>query len=135
MMNRKYVPFRWVLAALAVMLLSHAGLAADSLQTEKPYVKSLPTDTRHYTLLAETEGFESGCVTRLPGTSGHEHSTKSWREMLIVLKGEGEVIIGGGEPLAIRAGSVAYIPPNTIHQIHCTSDVPLQYVYVAVKGR
>lgn len=132
-MSRKHIYLQWIILALAALMTCRAGFAADSLQAEKPFAKTLPTDTTHYTPLAEAEGFESGCVTRMPGTFGSEHSTKSWREMIVIFKGEGEVLIGGGEPLPIRVGSVAYIPPNTVHQIHCTGNEPMQYVYVAAK--
>ncbi|RPH95233.1 cupin domain-containing protein [candidate division KSB1 bacterium] len=132
-MYKRHILNRCICVAFAALIYSTAAFAADSLQTMKPFVKQLPPDSVHYTPLAEADGFESGCVSRQPGSFGSEHSTKSWCEMIVVLKGRGEVLIKGSDPLPIQVGSVAYIPPNTIHQVHCTSDEPMQYVYVAAK--
>jgi quercetin dioxygenase-like cupin family protein len=130
-MNTNHFPKIAALAAALLLILSTASFAADSLQTAQPFVKQLPADSIHYTPLAETEAFESGCVSLLPGNSGSEHSTQ---EMLIILKGQGEVIIVGGDTLQFHAGEVAYVPSNTKHQIRCTGDTALQYVYVAAKA-
>lgn len=99
-----------------------------------PFVKQLPPDSVHWIPLVEASTFESGCVAVQPGDSGSEHSSKSWQEMLVVLQGQGEVIIGGGtQKLPIQAGEAVYIPRQTIHQLHCTGDSALQYVYIAAK--
>jgi quercetin dioxygenase-like cupin family protein len=117
--------------AASLFILTAATFAEDA---TKPFVKQLPPDSIHYTPLAETETFESGCVSLLSGDKGSEHSTQSWQEMLIILKGQGEVIIVDGDTLQIHAGEIAYIPPQTTHNLRCTGDAPLQYVYVAVKA-
>jgi quercetin dioxygenase-like cupin family protein len=117
--------------AAFLFIFTAASFAEDA---AKPFVKQLPPDSIHYTPLAETETFESGCVSLQPDDKGSEHSSKSWQEMLIILKGQGEVIIVGGDTLHIHAGEVAYIPPQTTHNLRCTGDTPLQYVYVAAKA-
>jgi len=121
----------WVIPALLLCLLTI--LVAEALQKEQPFAKHLPPDSVHYMPLVEAETFESGCVALQPGDFGDEHSSKSWQEMLVVLGGQGEVIIGGEEKLPIQAGDAVYIPRQTIHQLHCTGETALQYVYVAAK--
>ncbi|MBU1921204.1 cupin domain-containing protein [bacterium] len=117
---------------LAILFL----LASCSEETGEPaesFVAQLPPDSIHWIPLVEADTFESGCVALQPGDSGSEHSSMSWQEMLVVLRGEGEIIIGGKEKLPIHAGEAVYIPRQTIHQLHCIGDSVLQYVYVAAK--
>jgi mannose-6-phosphate isomerase-like protein (cupin superfamily) len=133
-MNRNDRRHLWICTALAVFACAMVAAASDSLRTARPFVKHLPADTVHYLPLLEpplSRAFESGCVSHAPGKSGSEHSTKSYEEMLVVLRGRGEVVIAESEPLPVQAGDIAYIPPYTTHFVRNTGDVPLQYVYIA----
>jgi len=117
---------------LVIVCCAASGRADDSL-TVKPFVKTLPPDTVHYVPLLEppvSKALESGCVNRLPGTSGSEHTTGDYEEMLVILRGEGEVVVAGGEPMAVHAGEIAYIPPHTKHFVRNTGDEVLQYVFI-----
>jgi oxalate decarboxylase/phosphoglucose isomerase-like protein (cupin superfamily) len=132
--NRNLCQRLWVLAVFGVFACAMVVTASDSLQTARPFVKHLPADTVHYVPLLEppvSRALESGCVSHAPGKSGHEHSTQSYEEMLVVLRGQGKVVIAGRDSLTIQAGDIAYIPPHTTHLVRCTGDVPLQYVYIA----
>jgi len=51
-------------------------------------------------------------------------------EGYLILKGKGLLLLGEAKQ-PVAAGMVAYIPRNTQHQIECTSDEPLEYVYFA----
>jgi mannose-6-phosphate isomerase-like protein (cupin superfamily) len=43
----------------------------------------------------------------------HQHP---WEEIYVVLSGELEVVLGGGEPRTLKAGSVAHVPAGTTHR-------------------
>jgi oxalate decarboxylase/phosphoglucose isomerase-like protein (cupin superfamily) len=110
------------------------GGTADSTRAAQPFVKHLPTDTIHYGALVEppvSRTMESGCMALLPGDSAHEHSTRSYEEMLVILEGTGELAVKGQEPLPVAARDAVYIPPQTTHFIRNTGKTVLQYVFVA----
>jgi mannose-6-phosphate isomerase-like protein (cupin superfamily) len=80
-------------------------------------------------------GMKAGRVYLKPGDSCGQHSTKDREELLVFLSGSGRAIIEGSEPFDIGVGKVAYIPPQTNHNIENTGSEPLIYVYcVAVAG-
>jgi mannose-6-phosphate isomerase-like protein (cupin superfamily) len=100
----------------------------------------------------QTLGMRSGRVHLPPGQACGEHSTKSHEELLVFLAGQGELQIGAPDPEAGRAaalraegaprrhpvgvGKVAYIPPETLHDVSNTGSEPLIYVYcVAPAGQ
>jgi len=77
----------------------------------------------------QTHGMRSGRVYLEPGKACGQHSTKNHEELLVFLTGRGEVCIGDGKRLAVGAGKVAYIPPETLHDVHNTGTEPLAYIY------
>lgn len=77
-----------------------------------------------------TCGMRSGRVYLQPGESCGRHSTNDREEMLIFLSGKGLALIGEEEDsFEIGGGKVAYIPPQTIHNIKNTETEPLVYIY------
>jgi len=82
----------------------------------------------------ETVTMHSGLVSLDPGKSVGKHSTKKYEEVLIVLEGVGEMAIVGGPTLHLKAGSVAYCPPRTEHDVTCTGAGKLRYVYVVANA-
>jgi len=99
-----------------------------------------------------TLGMRAGRVHLPPGQACGQHSTKENEELLVFLAGQGELQIGGPDPKAERpaafgaegaprrlpvgVGKVAYIPPETLHDVSNTGSEPLVYVYcVAPAGR
>jgi len=76
----------------------------------------------------QTCGMRSGRVHLEPGQACGQHSTKNQEELLVFLAGTGELQIGGG-PHAVSAGKVAYIPPETLHDVRNTGPEPLIYIY------
>jgi quercetin dioxygenase-like cupin family protein len=103
----------------------------------RPCVVQLSDTTIHYqpilTGAPQTTSMESGLVILKPGASGTQHSTKDYEEAIIVISGEGELLIAGGPTLKLAAHSVAYCPTKTVHNIRNTGTTPLKYVYVAAK--
>lgn len=77
----------------------------------------------------QTHGMRSGRVHLEPGKACGQHSTKNHEELLVFLTGQGELLIGDTERLAVGAGKVAYIPPETLHDVQNTGSEPLAYIY------
>ncbi len=78
-----------------------------------------------------TCGMRSGRVYLQPGESCGRHSTNDREEMLIFLSGKGLALIGEEDSfeIGVGGGKVAYIPPQTIHNIKNTGTEPLVYIY------
>jgi mannose-6-phosphate isomerase-like protein (cupin superfamily) len=79
--------------------------------------------------------FYSGVVTVLPNSSGHVHSTEIYEEMIVVLEGEGQVRVTKQNNLDIKFGTIAFIPPNTEHQVFNTGKKNFKYIYIATKSK
>ncbi len=77
----------------------------------------------------QTLGMRSGRVHLEPGQACGQHSTKNHEELLVFLSGQGELLIGEGDRSAVGRGKVAYIPPETLHDVRNTSSEPLVYIY------
>jgi mannose-6-phosphate isomerase-like protein (cupin superfamily) len=77
----------------------------------------------------QTFGMRAGRVHLAPGQACGQHSTKSQEELLVFLAGHGELLIGGGTRQQVGVGKVAYIPPETLHDVSNTGSEPLVYVY------
>lgn len=101
--------------------------------TQKTLVIDLNQDPENQRLLAGkpgTYGMRSGKVYLAPGQACGQHSTKDREELLVLLSGQGEVLIGEeNEIFHIAQGKVCYIPPQTPHDVRNTGDEPLIYVY------
>jgi len=77
----------------------------------------------------QTHGMKSGRVYLPPGTDCGRHSTEDREEMLIFLSGKGRALVADQPSFEIGKGKVAYIPPNTIHNVKNTGTEPLIYIY------
>jgi mannose-6-phosphate isomerase-like protein (cupin superfamily) len=78
----------------------------------------------------QTCGMRSGRVCLQPGESCGRHSTNDREEMLIFLSGKGLLLVGEEEDsFEVGEGKVAYIPPQTIHNVKNTAVEPLVYIY------
>lgn len=77
----------------------------------------------------QTHGMRSGRVYLEPGKACGQHSTKNHEELLVFLTGQGELLIENKDRLAVGAGKVAYIPPETLHDVQNTGTAPLAYIY------
>jgi len=77
-----------------------------------------------------TGGMKAGRMHLEAGKACGEHSTKENEEILVFLSGEGELLIGEEkEALAVGAGRVAYIRPQTIHDVRNAGSEPLIYIF------
>jgi mannose-6-phosphate isomerase-like protein (cupin superfamily) len=77
----------------------------------------------------QTLGMRAGRVYLHPGKSCGQHSTGSHEEVLVFLAGQGELLVGEEGSVKVGEGRVAYISPNTPHDVKNTGTEPLTYVY------
>ena len=77
----------------------------------------------------QTCGMRSGRVFLSPGQACGKHSTKKHEELLVFLSGRGELAIGENDTLQVGQGKIAYIPPETIHNVKNTGSEPFVYIY------
>ena len=75
-------------------------------------------------------GMCSGVVALEPGHAVGRHNTHDREELIVVLEGSGELLVGGGSTVPLAAGNGAYVPPEQEHDIVNTGAGPLRYVYV-----
>ena len=107
--------------------------------TPKPRIVVLNLDSENYQPIfdgsPETIQVHSGLVTLKPDESVGIHNTEVYEEMIVVLEGEGKMMVTNGADLQIRYGVIAYCPPNTEHNIKNTGLKPLKYIYIASKAK
>jgi mannose-6-phosphate isomerase-like protein (cupin superfamily) len=120
----------------SVLLLS-LFLSAVSLSSQmskpQPLVKPLACPHGDCPLLngsPETTGMRSGFVRLAPGKTVGWHTTAQNEESLVILHGQGAVLVDGQANRAIAAPAFAYIPPATRHNVQNTGTETLEYVYV-----
>ena len=103
----------------------------------KPRVIKLAIDSNEYQRLLKREddtvSMHSGLVTLEPGKSVGMHSTKDREEMIIVLKGSGEMRFNNAEMLKMEENYILYCPPATEHDVKNTGEKSLKYIYIATK--
>ena len=98
----------------------------------KPFVLALPATEDYIEILGagKSVAMHSGRVVLSPGKDVGKHSTGNHEELIVILSGEGELEVDGAGRTKIRAGMVAYNPPQTEHNVINTGKEPLAYVYV-----
>jgi len=140
----KRVSVVFVPLGLVICLLTAVGCATNrrSIGTgasPRPFVRNLEDPCDYHILLTgrpQTFGMRSGRVRLAPGKSIGLHNTKDNEELLVFLSGSGVALIGQETRLQVAVGKVAYIPPQTPHDIRNTGTEPLVYVFcVAPAGR
>ena len=131
--------FVFVTAACSIFIcLSSAFPQEPSIQPVPKVIKIEMQGKDYQRLLAgppETATMRSGAVTLQPGKTVGKHSTESYEEMLVILEGEGTMILAGGKEMPLKAGSIAYCPSNTEHDVKNTGSTILRYIYVVAKAK
>jgi quercetin dioxygenase-like cupin family protein len=82
----------------------------------------------------ETHSLRSGAVALQPGKTVGKHSTETYEEVVVVLEGEGAMLLSEGQELPLKVGTVAYCPPDTEHDVKNTGSTVLRYIYVVAKA-
>jgi mannose-6-phosphate isomerase-like protein (cupin superfamily) len=98
----------------------------------KPFVLALQAAEDYIEILGagKSAAMHSGRVVLSPGKDVGKHSTGDHEELIIVLSGEGELEVTGIGRTKIRAGMVAYNPPQAEHNVINTGKEPLAYIYI-----
>jgi oxalate decarboxylase/phosphoglucose isomerase-like protein (cupin superfamily) len=69
-----------------------------------------------------------GEVLVMPGKGHSRHNHPDAEEILYILSGEGEQMVGDGEPFTVRAGDVMYIPAGVFHATLNTGWEPMRLI-------
>ena len=83
----------------------------------------------------ESATMRSGYVVLLPSQSVGRHSTEACEEMVVVLEGEGEMLLGDGSVLRLKPHVVIYCPPDTEHDVRNSGEGTLRYIYMVARAR
>ena len=106
--------------------------------TLKPILIDATSGENGYTRLLsgppQSVFMRSGKVVLQPGEAVGKHSTEGKEELIIILDGEGQFLLGDNQSLAFDSNSVLYCPPMTEHNILNTGETSLQYIYVVSKA-
>ena len=102
-----------------------------------PEIIKLDSGEKYTRLFSAKNGnaisLRSGHVILKENESIGEHNTEDSEEIIIILEGEGELYIKGSETLKFKEGTVAYVPPNTIHDVKNIGNTYLRYIFVTTK--
>ena len=139
---RRSKEFSTILGTLIVacMLGLTAVVLSEGLAKNAPKAKvvTLTPNVKDYMRVLggppETVTMHSGLVVLDPGKSVGKHNTKNYEEVLVILEGGGEMMITDGPTLQLKAGSIAYCPPRTEHDVICTGSARLKYVYIVANA-
>ncbi len=78
----------------------------------------------------QTSGMRVGSVKLKPGESVGWHSTGQHEEALVILHGKGAANIEEQADVPLHEKMLAYIPPDTKHNVTNTGGEILEYVWV-----
>jgi mannose-6-phosphate isomerase-like protein (cupin superfamily) len=93
----------------------------------------LDANSKYQRLFSKDSGtcaIKSGHVILKPGEEIGEHSTNELEEVLVILKGKGELAIDKDKALKIEPSTVLYVPPFTNHNVKNNSKDILEYIFV-----
>jgi quercetin dioxygenase-like cupin family protein len=83
----------------------------------------------------QTAGMRGGNVRLKPGASVGWHSTQQQEEVLVILRGAGAANIEGQPDLALSEHQLAYIPPQTKHNVTNTGAQEMEYVWIVAPAQ
>ena len=96
-----------------------------------------PGDQSYFKLLGgppETRSIKAGLVTLSPGKSIGLHSTKANEEVIVPLAGCGQLQLIDRDPIELSIGMIAYVPPQTEHDVINTGSIDLRYLFIVAKA-
>ena len=134
--NRKTV----VSVTLAMIILALLASVGSQIVNDKPAPKVIKIDMQgqdYVSLLAgppESILLRSGAVALQPGKTVGKHNTAGYEELVIVLEGEGTMVLNN-QQLNMKVGTVLYCPPETEHDVQNTGANVLKYIYVVAKTK
>ena len=81
----------------------------------------------------DTSTMRAGLVVLEPGRSVGRHNTENYEELVIVLQGQAEMRITGGQTMRLTSGWAAYCPSHTEHDVFNTGSTVLKYIYIVAE--
>jgi quercetin dioxygenase-like cupin family protein len=129
------------IVAWAVFIFAIAGavqLFSQEALGKKPLVIALECPGGDCPLLKgapQTAGMRGGNVRLKPGASVGWHSTEQHEEALVILRGAGAANIEGQPDLALSEHQLAYIPPQTKHNVTNTGAQEMEYVWIVAPAQ
>ena len=132
--------FVGVVKLVSLLPLCFAAVVAQksAAQPEAKVIKADMQGKDHLRLLdgpPETFSLRSGAVALQPGKAVGKHNTETYEELVVVLEGEGAMLLNEGQELPLKMGTVAYCPPNTEHDVKNTGSTVFRYMYVVAKAK
>ncbi len=124
-----------------IVLASGASGRQQPQPPKKPVPKAIRLDPKgqdYLRVLAgppETSTMRSGLVSLAPQKSVGKHSTGKYEELVIILEGQAEMRITGGETLQLGKGFAAYCPSHTEHDVLNIGTGTLRYIYVVSEAK
>ncbi len=110
----------------------------DSTKPEPKVIKPDIGDKDYIRILGgppESYVMKSGMVQLLPGKTVGKHSTENFEELVLVLQGEGIMILNNERKLEMKEGTLVYCPPNTEHDVKNICPSTMKYIYIAAKTK
>jgi quercetin dioxygenase-like cupin family protein len=126
------------LVSLLPICFAAAVVQKSAAQPEAKVIKADMQGKDHLRLLGgppETFSLRSGAVALQPGKTVGKHSTETYEELIVVLEGEGAMLLNEGQELPLKVGTAAYCPPSTEHDVKNTGSTVLRYIYVVAKAK
>ena len=143
--NYKVINFKSLIIIILLFIfifpLNHSvAQVKDSVKNiREPKIINFSLDINNYQRILNGEKdssvFHSGLVTLGINDSVGEHNTENYEEMIIVLEGEGTLIINEKETFHLKFGTIGYCPPYIKHDVVNTGVSYLKYIYIAVKSK
>lgn len=104
----------------------------------KPKIVKLETSSKYQRLFnrdSGTCGIKAGHVMLKKGEDIGGHSTNDLEEALVILKGNGRLVIDKEEGIDFGSDTVLYVPPQTIHNVKNTGKGILEYIFITSNAR
>jgi mannose-6-phosphate isomerase-like protein (cupin superfamily) len=83
----------------------------------------------------ETSTMRSGLVTLAPGKAVGKHNTEKFEELVVILEGNGVMLLSDGDTLHFSKGDAAYCPYHTEHDVLNTGSDTLRYIYIVAEAK
>ncbi|MDO8603288.1 MAG: cupin domain-containing protein [Candidatus Omnitrophota bacterium] len=104
----------------------------------KSKIVKLVSGSRYQRLFSEdlgTCGIKAGHVILKKGEEIGEHSTNDKEEVLIILKGKGQLVIDREDCLDFEGNAVLYVPPQTAHNVKNAGNGILKYIFITSNAK
>ncbi len=129
------------LLAIGMLIALSASFVLGQLQPlKKPVPKLIQLDPKGQDYLRilggppETFTMRSGLVILAPQKSVGKHNTENYEELVIILDGQADMQIIGGDNIQLTKGFAAYCPPHTEHDVLNIGNVTLRYIYIVAEA-